>query len=78
MPLEPRADGWSVAGNVAREELAQIGPIPTSEAATVDQWIRELLGREPRVGDRVEQDGLSAEVEQVADQKVVRALLRSG
>ncbi len=78
LQLEPRSDGWSVAGNLARVDLAQIGPVPTSEAATVDQWIRELLGRPPRVGDRVEQDGLSAEVEQVVDQKVARALIRPG
>ncbi len=76
LPLEPRPDGWSVAGSVAREDLAQIGPVPDSETATVDEWIRELLSREPRPGDRAEQDGLLVEVEQVAEGKVVRARIR--
>ncbi len=78
LPLEPRPDGWSVAGSVAREDLAQIGPVPDSGTHTVDEWIRELLGREPRPGDRVEQDGLLVEVEQVAEGKVVRARVRPG
>lgn len=50
---------WLVPGSVHREALArQLGlEIPSEHAETISGVITELLGRFPRVGDRVEVDG---------------------
>lgn len=74
------SDEWSVEGDVLLEDLSETldRELQREEIETVSGLVLDLLQRPPVVGDRVEWQGVSFEVEEVADMAALRCRVRRG
>lgn len=79
-PLEALEDGtWRARGDVALEDLPEafVDALASDGLDSLNGRVVDALGRPPLPGDVVEIEGVSVEVEEVADNAVVWCRLRS-
>jgi CBS domain containing-hemolysin-like protein len=76
--IERKGDVWEVDGRVTLDELSTIGLEPSGEdrSTSLGAVVMARLKRLPRVGDRVEIGGMSAEVMAIARRRVTRVRVR--
>lgn len=77
--VEKKADGWEVDSQVPLDELASIGVEVAQEEQneTVGAFVMARLKRLPRMGDKVDLGGMTAEVISVSRRRIIRVRVRS-
>jgi CBS domain containing-hemolysin-like protein len=76
--IEPHGDTWDIDGRVTLEQLVTLGAEPSEEerGVTLGAYVVAKLERLPKIGDRVELGGLTADVLAISRRRVTRVRVR--
>jgi CBS domain containing-hemolysin-like protein len=76
--IEPHGDTWDIDGRVTLEQLVTLGAEPSEEerGTTLGAYVVAKLERLPKIGDRVELGGLTADVLAISRRRVTRVRVR--